>query len=298
MNKLHQKCFVASGGFHLLLLVVILVIGPAFLSSKSQSDNRPPLDVIPGRLIDAAFSGGGNPNGTPPPPDPIVPRPQPAVQPAPQPEPVKTPEPVKVREPQHRPEPVEQVKPAKPDPTSLETSDDHKRKKREISTTPIVRRTDTNKNEKTPSTTPSADNEQRRLADRNRRIAEMIGQTAQNLRKDVAPGTSLEAIGPGGGGEVYASYDDAVRSIYWHAWTAPEETASDQAVTKVTVTIASDGTVLSARILKPSGDASVDRSVQRTLDSVTFIRPFPEGAKDKQRTYTINFNLKAKRLSG
>jgi TonB family protein len=280
MNKLHQKCFIASGGFH-LLLIVILVIGPAFLSSKSQSDNRPPLDVIPGKLIDAAFSGGGNPNGTPPPPAPIVPRPQPVVQPAPQPEPAKPPEPVKVRE-----------------PSSLETSDDHKRKKREISTTPIVRRTDTNKTEKTPSTTPSADNEQRRLADRNRRIAEMIGQTAQNLRKDVAPGTSLEAIGPGGGGEVYASYDDAVRGIYWHAWTAPEETASDQAVTKVTVTIESSGTVLSARIIKPSGDASVDRSVQRTLDSVTFIRPFPEGAKDKQRTYTINFNLKAKRLSG
>ena len=69
-------------------------------------------------------------------------------------------------------------------------------------------------------------------------------------------------------------------------------------ITKATVTIASDGTVLSARILKPSGDASVDRSVQRTLDRVTFIAPFPEGAKDKQRTYTINFNLKAKRLSG
>ena len=297
MNKLHQKCIIASGGFH-LLLIVILVIGPAFLTSKSKSDDRPPLDIIPGKLIDAAFSGGGNPNGTPPPPAAIVPRPQPAVQPMPQPEPVKPTEPVKVPTPQPRPEPVEQVKPAKPDPSSLETSDDHKRKKPEVSTTPIVRRTDTGKTTKTPSTTPSADNEQRRLADRNRRISELIGQTAQNLRKDVSPGTSLEAIGPGGGGEVYASYDDAVRSIYWHAWTAPEETASDQAVTKATVTIDSDGTVLSARIIKPSGDASVDKSVQRTLDSVTFIRPFPEGAKDKQRTYTINFNLKAKRLSG
>jgi TonB family protein len=114
----------------------------------------------------------------------------------------------------------------------------------------------------------------------------------------MAPGTSLEAFGPGGGGEVYAPYDQAVRSIYWHAWLPPEDTASDEAVTKATVTIASDGSVLSARILKHSGDASVDRSVQRALDSVTFIAPFPEGAKDKQRTYTINFNLKAKRLSG
>ncbi len=125
-----------------------------------------------------------------------------------------------------------------------------------------------------------------------------MARRLRSLRDDIAPGTSLEALGPGGGGEVYASYDQVVRSIYWHAWTPPEETASDDAITKATVTIASDGTVLSARITQPSGDASVDRSVQRTLDRVTFIAPFPEGAKDKQRTYTINFNLKAKRLTG
>ena len=126
----------------------------------------------------------------------------------------------------------------------------------------------------------------------------MIGATARSLRNDVAPGTTIEAFGPGGGGEAYASYDQVVQSIYWHAWTPPEDTASDEAITKATVTIESDGTVLSARILKPSGDASVDKSVQRTLDRVTFIARFPEGAKDKQRTYKINFNLKAKRLSG
>src|ERR1035437_2816296 len=90
MNKLRQKCFVASAGLH-LLLVVILVIGPAFLTSKSKVDDSPVLDVIPGTVIDAAFSGGGNPHGTPPPPAPIVPRPPAPVQPAPEPEPVKAP---------------------------------------------------------------------------------------------------------------------------------------------------------------------------------------------------------------
>jgi hypothetical protein len=45
MNRLNQKCFVGSAGFHLLLMVILLV-GPAFLSSKSKSDNSPPLDVI------------------------------------------------------------------------------------------------------------------------------------------------------------------------------------------------------------------------------------------------------------
>jgi TonB family protein len=297
MNRLQQKCVIASGGFH-LLLVVILVIGPAFLISKSKSDNSPILDFIPSKLIDAAFSGGGNPNAKPPPPAPPAPPAPQVAQPAPQPERVKAPEPEKAREPEPVKETVREVRPAKPDPDSLETSKERKHRKPEVSTTPIVRKQDTGKSVKKPNTASSTDNEARRMADARRRAADLIGATARSLREDVSPGTTLEAFGPGGGGEAYASYDQVVQSIYWHAWTAPEETASDQAVTKVTVTIASDGTVLSARIIRPSGDASVDRSVQRTLDRVTYIAPFPEGAKDKQRTYTINFNLKAKRLSG
>ena len=89
-----------------------------------------------------------------------------------------------------------------------------------------------------------------------------------------------------------------VKSIYERAWVPPDDSASDDAITKVTVTIGHDGTVISARVLQGSGDSKVDKSVQRTLDEVTFIAPFPEGAKEKQRTYTINFNLKAKRLLG
>jgi len=291
MDRLHKKCFVASTGFHLLLLVILLV-GPAFLASRSKLDNSPPLDVIPGKLIDAAFSGGGNPNGTPPPRALPEPRPPVAVPPAP------PPEPVKVRPPEPAPEPVKEVRDTKPDPNALEPAPDRKRKKPEVSTKAVVRKSDTTKTTKSPSTASTDDSAERRLADNRRRAADLLGAAARTIGKDIAPGTSLEAIGPGGGGEVYAPYDQAVRSIYWHAWIPPEDTASDEAVTKATVTIASDGSVLSARILKPSGDSSVDRSVQRALDSVTFIAPFPEGAKDKQRTYTINFNLKAKRLTG
>ena len=193
---------------------------------------------------------------------------------------------------------MDEVKPTKPDPTSLEMKDDHKRHKPEVNTTLVTHKPNAVKPVKPSTTNSTADNEQQRVADRNRRVAELIGTTARNLRNDVSPGTTLEAFGPGGGGEAYASYDAVVRSVYWHDWTPTEDTTSDTAITKATVTIASDGTVLSAHILKPSGDASVDKSVQRTLDHVRYIAPFPEGAKEKQRTYTINFNLKAKRLTG
>jgi TonB family protein len=291
MDRLEKKCFVASTGIHLLLLVILLV-GPAFLTSKSKVDNSPILDVIPSKLIDAAFSGGGNPNGTPPPPAPPVPPQRNITPPAP------PPEPVKVRAPEPVPEPVKEVKPTQPDPNSLEPSPEPTRKKPEVSIKPVIRRPDTAKTAKSSTAKSAADAEARQLADARRRAAALIGQTAASLRDDIAPGTSLEPLGPGGGGEVYASYDQVVRSIYWHAWRPPEETASDAAITRATVTIASDGTVLSARITQPSDDASVDRSVQQTLDRVTFIRPFPEGAKDKQRTYKIKFDLKARRLTG
>jgi colicin import membrane protein len=288
MNRLHQKCFAASTGVHLLLFVILLV-GPAFLASKSKVDTSQILDVVPTRLIDAAFSGGGNPNGTPPPPAPPEPRPPTPVPPTPRPEPVK------MRAPEPPPEPVKEVK---PDPNALEPTKERKSRLPEVSTKPVVRKPDTDKTSKPSDTTSAQDAEAQRIADARRRAANLIGATARSLRNDIAPGTSIEPIGPGGGGEVYASYDQAVQSIYWHAWTPPQDTASDAAITRATVTIASDGTVLSARIIQPSGDASVDRSVQRALDKVTYVARFPEGVKEKQRTYTIKFDLKARRLTG
>jgi TonB family protein len=287
MKRLQQKCFVASAGFHSLLLVILL-IGPAFLAPKSKPDNRPPLDVIPSKLIDGIFSGGGRPDGSPPAYAPPVPPAPPVQKPAPQPEPVKE------RAPQPPPEPIRSQA---PDPNALEQKPDRKSRLPDVPTKLVVRPKQTSKDTST-STTPSAEEvEARKVAERNARFADAVGASVRALRSDLKPGLSKDPIGPGGGGEVYGPYDDAVRSIYWHAWVAPTDTEADTAVVLATVTIASDGNVLSAHITKPCGDASVNRSIQRALDSVTYIAPFPAGAKDKQRTYPLKFDLKAKRLS-
>lgn len=103
---------------------------------------------------------------------------------------------------------------------------------------------------------------------------------------------------PGNSSAAYANYADVVKSVYEQAWVPPDNAENDEANTKVRVTIASDGTVISARIITPSGDAGVDASIQRTLERVTFIKPFPAGAQEQERTYIINFNLKAKRMLG
>src|ERR1044071_1697266 len=60
MSRLQKKCFVASTGFH-LLLVVILFVGVGFHSAPKQPENVQELHLIPDNLVDALVSGGGRP---------------------------------------------------------------------------------------------------------------------------------------------------------------------------------------------------------------------------------------------
>jgi TonB family protein len=282
MNRLQKKCLISSAGFH-LLLVVILLVGPAFLSSKSKPDNLPVIDFIPSRLVDASVVGGGNPNARPPepaPPSPALPAP-----PAPA-----------VRPPPAAPERVQKAEPVK-EPTKTARKGDAPEKsgatKSKLNTNLVTRTRPTTA--KTGTATPDTDSQTRAEA---KRIADQIGRAAAAIRRNSTPSTSLEPFGPGGGGETYAGYDAWVKAVYENAWIAPDDTQTDDAVVKVRITIASDGKVTDYRILQLSGDEKVDASVRRTLERVTFIKPFPEGAKEKERNYTINFNLKAKRLLG
>ena len=50
----------------------------------------------------------------------------------------------------------------------------------------------------------------------------------------------------------------------------------------------------SDELIKPSGNAVMDKSIERTLDNVTFVQPFPPESKDDERTFQIQFNLKSR----
>ena len=99
---------------------------------------------------------------------------------------------------------------------------------------------------------------------------------------------------PGTSSASYAPYKDAL-SIYYNAWTAPDGTASDEAITKVKITVAADGTVINARIVTPSGDVQADESVQRALERVPSVPPLPDQSKTEQ-DFFIKFNLKTKKM--
>jgi protein TonB len=289
MNRLQKKCFIATAGFHLLLLV-ILFVGPAFFSPKPKVDDSQVLDVIPANLIDAAFSSGVK-RATPPPPTPVVTPPQPVpppviTPPAPKPvvQPPPTPAPTFVErvETFFKPEPV---KPAKPEPTPVVKPAADKPKIK-VNLTPTVRTV--------PNTT--ANTAKPPKPDNSEKPARAYVPDVSGLRKGLSPSTKIDM--PGNGEVAYAGYNQSVLSIYDAAWISPEGMATDEAVVKVRVTISRDGTVVSAEITEPSGDSKVDRSVQQTLNRVQRVRPFPEGAKDEQRTIEFNFRSKAKPLLG
>ena len=257
MSKLHKKCFLASAGLHGLLFVVLL-IGPAFLMSKTTEKNRmPTLDFIPSKLIDDTLGRASAPKQKP------IPTP-------PQKQQVKKVEPPKPKPPTKEP----------PSPKRTEPKDTGW-KAIPVDIKDAIRKPTQRK----PPPSRSRSNQEAK-------------EIAQVIRKSVAATPSIKISTPSGGGPAYANYAQAIKSIYEHHWHPPDETSRDDAVVRVQIVIGKDGTVRSARIIGRCGDASVDASVDATLRRVTKVPPFPTGAKESTRTYTIGFNLKAKRGHG
>src|ERR1043166_1866561 len=290
MNRLDKKCFIASTGTH-LLLALLLVFGSAFFVSPDKTSSLPSLKVVPTRFVDDALSGGGgNPKVAPsdaqikgqtlapqptPAPKPIQPPPKPKVKPQVE---SKKPEPTKPTKKEAVKPPAETAKSTKPDQIILK---------------PVTRSTIDKAKEKADA---DAKEEREKAAAASRKASREFARAAEELRSGFSKGTVIEVNGPGG--EAYANYDQWVREHYDNAWVLTPDLLNDDSTAVVRITIHRSGRVLTAEILLKSGNASLDRSVRRALDKVKFIAPFPEGAREEERTYTIDFNLKTKRLLG
>jgi TonB family protein len=298
MSRLEKKCLLASTVMHGFLLLLV-AFGAAFFLPTRKAQDLPRLRVVPSFLVDNALAGGGG--------NPKLPRtddiqkgetltPQPAPAPAEKPKPPQppppAPKPAKAVTPVEIPKRTEATikKPAKP--VEVAKPSPNATKPPEPTLKPIVRGADTKAKEKAEAEAREA---ARAEAAYRSQIAKALGKTASGLREGFASGTKVEVGGPGGA--AYADYRQFVQAIYDEAWLLPQDTSDDGAAI-VSVTIGRSGHVLSSRIVRPSGNSALDRSVQRALDKVKFVRPFPEGSKDEQRTFTIEFNVKEKRLLG
>jgi TonB family protein len=307
MSRLQKKCFFAVAGLHLLLLV-ILIVGPAFLSSSVRDQGIPPVDFVSSTTLDSLLSGGGNRTATTPPPrTPPVQQPmqQPPQQPVQQPvaPPVAQPPPQPappVREPAARQEPVPETKPL---PRATEAwapaVPSHKKKEMAIDTTLVDRKSKpTSKSTAKTSESTTARDRQAAAA---RQAAEAVGKTLASLNSGLSQSTKIEMPdpGPGGGGPAYANFYAVVEGIYQRAWDDGRPSGvSEDAAAVVSVTIARDGTVLSGRIEESSGNAIVDRAIQHVLDRVRVAAPLPESSSESECTISIRFVATFKGVAG
>jgi len=299
MTRLQKKCLIAAAGTHLLLVVAVLCSG--FIKPRPRPDPSDVLTVIPANLVDAAVKSGVR-GAQPPPPTPIVQPPAPAPQPPP-PQPQPQPEPPKPEvQPPEPPKPElqpEDLRPAElPEPKPVKKHEIRPDLTKVTRTVPKV--TDNSaaeakaKAEAEAKADAEADAKAARAAKRAAAArARAFEQAASSIRDNASSATSVDM--PGTSTVAYANYSSVVLSIYTENWRVPDSTTSDDAIVKASVTIARDGHVIEAHIVDRCGDSSVDNSVQKTLDRVREIRPFPDDATDQERTYIINFNLKAKR---
>jgi len=260
MSRLNRKCFLASATLHGLLFLILLV-GPAFFISREKAEDLPTLDFIPAKLIDEPFHQASAPPQQTPAQRPRTTA-RPPAEPA-RPTPVKPPE----------PKPVETTPEPKPEPTYTKAENIKVNLKPKASRTPSK--------PVQPAPQPRLD----------------TADAARAIRTTTATPVNVPAMSSASR-EAYANYGQAVKSIYERSWYPPEQTASDDALVKVEIVIARDGSILSARIIGRSGDVPVDSSVEATLRRVTKVPAFPAGATEAKRTYTIGFNLKARRALG
>lgn len=302
MSRLHKKCVLGATTMHALLLLALLV-GPAFFTKKEEPLDIQEITFIPSILTDAMMSnpGGAAPGGqtqVQPTPQPVA-QPQPPIQePTPEPpkrEEVVEPEPVKPPKPQ--PKTVEPDEPKINDRASDKTQKPVQQKKHEVKVSDtrvnLRNRNSTTTQKQTTSTSSSASNN-------NSALASALRSAKSNLGSGLSSGTDVRMPpGQGGGsGASYANYAQEIQRRYKAAYDRALQAAGDiadgSAQVETSIVILRDGTISSSSIVKPSGNAELDSLTRRVLDSIREVPPFPAGATDSRRTFNIIFDLKPK----
>jgi protein TonB len=267
---------------HALLLLALLV-GPAFFTKKEEPLDIQEITFVPSILTDEMMSnpGGARPGGQAQP----QPQPQPPTPEPPQPEEVAEPQPSKAVEadaPKINDMAPDKVVP-KPKPKQVVVSN------KKVS---LANRTTSTSKPTTAKSNPSASN--------NSALASAIRSTRSNLGSGLSSGTDVRMpAGQGGGsGASYANYAQEIQRRYKTAYDRQLQVAGDiaegQAQVETSIVILRDGTVLNSSIVRPSGNAELDKLTRRVLDSVRDLPAFPAGATDSRRTFNIIFDLKPK----
>ena len=317
MKQMQRKCLLISFATH-VLLVLLFVVGSAFAPSRAVTDDMPVINFIPDILTDEKAFGGGEP-GPPPAPGP---KPQTVQTLPPAAEEVKKPEPAQNNEvkpepkPEIKPEPKHETKPdpepdtkekelANPDDISLEPKKPVKppKKERELNLKPVVHATDT-KAAATAKKKEKEESDRRARAEAAAMFDKQLTKSIGNIKSGLSSGVSMEGVvggkgsGTGTGGPSYANWAQFVISVYDNAYVAPDDVNDSSLSVRVKIVVSRDGTIVSDAIVKRSGNASLDRSVNAVLQRIRSVPHFPDGATDERRTLYLNFNIHGKLSAG
>jgi protein TonB len=287
MSRLHKKCVLGATTMHALLLLALLV-GPAFFTKKEEPLDLTEITIEPSILTDSPFSneGGAKPGGEiqtqPPTPEP------------PQKEEVAEPEPPQ----KEITQPTKVVEPDEPKINDRES--DKVVQKPKPPKQVVVSNKKVSLANRTTSTSKPTTAKSNSSASNNSALASAIRSTRSNLGSGLSSGTDVRMpAGQGGGsGASYANYAQEIQRRYKAAYDRQLQVAGDiaegQAQVETSIVILRDGTVLNSSIVRPSGNAELDKLTRRVLDSVRDLPAFPAGATDSRRTFNIIFDLKPK----
>ena len=266
MGRLKRSCVVGSIVFHALTLA-LLVLAPMLLAKRVEKVKV--IDLIPSEIVEQIMAPPA-PVAPPSPPTLAPTKPTPPKPTPPKPKP-KPPDPIP---PKPKPKPVEVVKP-KPKPKPVKP-------KIKVNLKSTMRQPDSQKVK-----AQQAAAERARQAEAKRQAA--LQQSLNKLDSKLSGRTSVNVPQ---GRYAAANYESLIRRKYVAA-TIPPGPISGDPVVKVQLVIARNGNVISARIIGVSGLASWDRAVQKALDRVKRIAPFPAGMSGAKKTFNLNFNSRS-----
>jgi TonB family protein len=272
MTRLLKKCFFLSVGLH-VLLVAVLILGAAFLVTQPEKVPAVLSMIAPSELENllnppAPAQTKPNINQHSAVRHTQVTRPRPPVKPIVQPPRVTPPKP--------KPTP----RPKKPTPTKPKL----KTKPKSTAKTPSQIRVNignpknhTNKTRPTPSrpVNPAVSSKE-------------VSNALKGLNNLSA---KINVQVSGSNRAAFATYAQHVVAVYRRAWQPliPKNLARTR-IAEVSVTIDRTGRVIRASITRRTGDAALDKSVQRALDKVRSVgKSFPSGSRDAQRTFILDF---------
>jgi TonB family protein len=325
MVRVEQRCLLGSAGFHVALLLLLLLTPKI----STQTVPGPVLTIIPTdlKVTDGDKAGGGSPDARPPAQSPIprtapvqapellkpVAKPVPATKPEPVPEPEK-PEKVEKKappKPREKAAPVEQEKKINTDVPSQDTAPTAKKPKKTIKTSDAIKTADTpkkfNREELAAQRREAEEAEAERAAESRRRaraaqvaefnaerarLAGAIGGAASVVGKSLAGSATIEMPGPGG--QAYAPYRSYLAAFYKERWrNKPSAIPANSPGVMVEIVIARDGRLVDWRVTQGSGSRELDQSIKDLIPRYPKLLPLPEGSTDPQRTFRILFTLEA-----